>query len=54
MPMISALPGTKEEDNEGTLPKPSIADVTDMGGVIIPSANKVPAPIIAGMASHLP
>ncbi len=32
---------------------PSIADDTEIGGVIIPSANKAAPPIIAGNANHL-
>src|SRR5678816_702144 len=31
---------------------PSIADVTEIGGVIIPSASKAAPPSIAGMTSH--
>ena len=54
MPRISLLPGTNDDASAGTLLNPSMADVTEIGGVMIPSANKVPAPIIAGMASHLP
>src|SRR5678815_4729935 len=33
--------------------KPSIAEVIEMGGVIIPSANKDAPPTIAGITSHL-
>ena len=32
---------------------PSIAEATDMGGVIIPSANNVAPPSIAGTYNHL-
>ena len=32
--------------------KPSMADVTEMGGVIIPSASNAAPPIIAGKTSH--
>ena len=32
---------------------PSIADVTDIGGVMIPSASNAAPPIIAGIISHL-
>ena len=32
---------------------PSIADETEMGGVIIPSANNVQPPIMAGNYNHL-
>ena len=31
---------------------PSMADETEMGGVIIPSANKVQPPTTAGIISH--
>ena len=54
IPRISLLPGTKYAASSGTLFNPSIADVTEIGGVIMPSASKVPAPTIAGIASHLP
>ena len=37
---------------EGTTFKPSIAEVTVIGGVIIPSANKAAPPIIAGITNH--
>ena len=32
--------------------KPSMAELTDMGGVIMPSANSAAPPIIAGITSH--
>lgn len=32
--------------------KPSIAEVTEIGGVIIPSASSAAPPIMAGMTSH--
>ena len=38
----------------GILRKPSIADVTEIGGVIIPSASSAAPPIIAGNTAHLP
>src|SRR5678810_360448 len=38
--------------NAGTCFNPSIADVTEIGGVIIPSASKAAPPIIAGITSH--
>ena len=58
-PIMSVLPGKNSGCNlgslrAGTLFSPSIAEVTEIGGVMIPSASNVPAPIIAGMASHLP
>ena len=31
-----------------------MADVTEMGGVMMPSASSVPAPIMAGNSSHRP
>ena len=37
---------------EGNSLKPSMADVMEMGGVIIPSASREAPPIIAGMTSH--
>ncbi|MNY65514.1 hypothetical protein D3C86_2027900 [compost metagenome] len=37
-----------------TIDKPSTADATDIGGVMIPSANKVVAPRIVGITSHFP
>ena len=33
---------------------PSIAEDTEMGGVMMPSARSVPAPMMAGHSSHLP
>ena len=36
----------------GTCLSPSIADVTDIGGVIIPSASSAAPPIIAGITSQ--
>ena len=44
----SALPGTITFSIPCTAPNPSIAEVTEIGGVMIPSASNVPAPIIAG------
>ena len=32
--------------------RPSMAEETEIGGVIIPSANKVQPPITAGIMSH--
>ena len=34
--------------------RPSMAEVTEIGGVIIPSASRVAPPIIAGITVHLP
>ena len=38
--------------NEGSSFNPSIAEVIEMGGVIIPSANNEAPPIMAGITSH--
>ena len=38
--------------NTGICLSPSMAEVTVMGGVIIPSANRAAPPIIAGITSH--
>ena len=54
IPIINQQPGINEDAKAGTLLSPSIAEATDIGGVMIPSANKVPAPMMAGIASHLP
>ena len=35
-----------------TISSPSTAEATEIGGVMIPSASKVPAPMIAGMYNH--
>ena len=40
-------------DRPGTIFSPSIADVIVIGGVIIPSASSVPAPMIAMMYNAL-
>ena len=37
----------------GNWRKPSTAEVTEIGGVIIPSASKAAPPIMAGNTSHL-
>ncbi len=37
---------------EGICFNPSIAEVTEIGGVIIPSASKAAPPNIAGMTNH--
>lgn len=39
-------------ERDGTCFKPSIADVTEIGGVIMPSASKAAPPIIATITSH--
>ena len=36
----------------GSSPKPSIAEVIEIGGVIIPSASNAAPPSMAGMTSH--
>ena len=36
----------------GVIRNPSMADVTEIGGVIIPSASRAAPPIIAGNTSH--
>lgn len=36
----------------GICRSPSMADVTDIGGVIMPSANKAAPPIMAGITNH--
>jgi hypothetical protein len=46
--MVNALPGTIIFSRPFTPFKPSIADATDIGGVIMPSAKSVAAPTIAG------
>src|SRR5450432_1963262 len=53
IPTVKVLPGEIRFSNPLTPFNPSTADATEMGGVIIPSANKVPAPMIAGTHSHL-
>ena len=47
--MVKLLPGTIVFSKPFTPPKPSIADATEIGGVIIPSANNIAAPIMAGI-----
>ena len=49
IPTVKLLPGTIVFSNPFTPPNPSIADETEMGGVIIPSAKSIAAPIIAGI-----
>lgn len=39
-------------DKRGTCFKPSTAEVTEIGGVIMPSANSAAPPIMAGITSH--
>ena len=41
------LPGTISCDSPGTVFSPSMAEVMEIGGVMIPSASSVPAPMIA-------
>ena len=38
--------------NLGSCAKPSIAEVTEMGGVMIPSDSNAAPPTIAGTTSH--
>jgi len=52
IPTVKVLPGIIRFSRPLTPFNPSTADATEIGGVIIPSANKVPAPIIAGTYSH--
>ena len=49
MPTVKLFPGTIIFSNPFTPPNPSIAEETEMGGVIIPSANNMAAPMIAGI-----
>ena len=53
-PITSELPGMIMPSSPFTPLRPSIAEVTDIGGVMIPSASNVPAPIMAGNISFLP
>ena len=48
IPTVRKFPGLIIFSNPLTPFNPSTADATEIGGVIIPSANKVPAPIMAG------
>ncbi len=41
-------------DKMGTCFKPSTADVTEIGGVIIPSASNAAPPSMAGNTNHFP
>ena len=54
IPTVNKLPGTIIPFKLGNILKPSIADETDMGGVIIPSASSVVAPNIVGITSFFP
>ena len=47
MPTVKLFPGTIIFSKPLTPPNPSIADETEMGGVIIPSANNMAAPMMA-------
>ena len=49
MPTVKLLPGTKMVSSPFTSFKASIADETERGGVIIPSANNNAAPNMAGI-----
>jgi len=53
IPTVKVLPGAIRFSKPPTPLNHSTADATEIGGVIIPSANKVPAPIIAGTYNHL-
>ena len=53
IPMVNVFPGTIMFSNPCTLFKPSIAEATEIGGVIMPSANKVVAPKIVGITRFL-
>ena len=48
MPTVKLFPGTNIFSNPFTSFNPSIAEATEIGGVIIPSANNIAAPMIAG------
>ena len=52
IPMVNVLPGIIIFSQPFTPLNPSIAEATDIGGVIIPSANNVPAPMMAGTYNH--
>ncbi len=49
IPTVKSLPGTIIFSKPLMPANPSIAEDTDTGGVIIPSANNIAAPIIAGI-----
>ena len=49
---VTLLPGVNTSSSPRTLTRPSMAEATEIGGVMIPSANKVAAPILAGMKAH--
>ncbi len=54
MPIVNPLPGTIVFSKPFTILNPSIAEATEIGGVIMPSASKVVAPRIVGITSFLP
>ena len=54
VPITRSLPGMKYLSKPFTMLRPSIADETDIGGVMIPSASSVPAPMMAGKTRFLP
>ncbi len=54
MSTVAVLPGAMMPANTSTPPKPSMAAATEIGGVRIPSANKVAAPMMAGIQTHFP
>ena len=53
IPIVNVFPGTIIFSSPCTPFNPSIAEETEIGGVIIPSASKVAAPKIAGIYNHL-
>lgn len=53
IPMVKKFPGTIIFSKPLTEFKPSIAEDTEIGGVIIPSANNVVAPSIVGITKYL-
>ena len=54
IPTVRLLPGTIRFSSPGTPFNPSIAEATEMGGVMIPSASKVAAPMMAGIYAFFP
>jgi hypothetical protein len=54
IPTVNRFPGIIIVSKPFTILKPSIADETEIGGVIIPSASNVVAPRIVGITSFFP
>ena len=52
--MVKVFPGTIVFSSPFTIPRPSMAEETEIGGVMIPSANSVVAPSIVGITNFLP